>query len=489
MLHLLGPEDILYEEKDLCDADGSGDPLYLAGHDRAVIKALGILGVLAFSLAKVASAQTVSPSGFAVISGVAVDSVRGGYLKDASVTLSNSRRSASTDSLGRFTIDSIAPGSYSVRLLHPLLDTLGVSVSTRPTAVRGGDTITFVLSVPSPSTVVTRKCSVKERELGNAALAGVVLDADTEMPSIGAEVVVAWTDIAVGSKTIAKTPQRRSSKIGIDGSYFICGIPDDLATGVLATRGADSTSEVPLSFARRLVLQSFHLPTARNAIGAAGDTLHSPRGTSVASGKILTDKRRPIAGARIAVEADDAVTTSDADGNFRLTGVRAGTRELSVRKLGYTAMEISMDFSSVTAQSTTVTLLPIAQSLKTVTVSSLRDIGLQRVGFTERRRLGSGTYLGPKEIDGKNAPKLGILLATVPALSGRSCVRYWIDGHIWSSMSDSDASLGPDAFLSGAELGAVEVYSPLTAPAEFVVNSKMGMCASVVVWTKNKIGR
>ena len=82
-----------------------------------------------------------------------------------------------------------------------------------------------------------------------------------------------------------------------------------------------------------------------------------------------------------------------------------------------------------------------------------------------------------------------MLLETTLVLKRYSCVRYWIDGHPWSSMSDTDASLGPDAFLSGAELGAVEVYGPLTAPPEFMAISGSGLCASVVVWTKFKIGR
>lgn len=59
---------------------------------------------------------------------------------------------------------------------------------------------------------------------------------------------------------------------------------------------------------------------------------------------------------------------------------------------------------------------------------------------------------------------------------------------MWSTASDMDATEGPDAFLSGAEIAAVEAYSPLYAPGEFIVSSKYGQCASVVVWTKAKLG-
>jgi hypothetical protein len=45
--------------------------------------------------------------------------------------------------------------------------------------------------------------------------------------------------------------------------------------------------------------------------------------------------------------------------------------------------------------------------------------------------------------------------------------------------------MSPDNFLSGAELGAVEIYDELTTPAEFMAANQ---CATVVIWTKNKLG-
>jgi hypothetical protein len=446
------------------------------------------IGLLSGADAPNASGQQSLSARFATVTGLAVDSVKGGYLRDAIVTVEGTKRLAVTGSLGRFRIDSITAGTYALRLSHPILDTLGISVVTQHTELKAGVETYFVLSVPSPATIVGRKCSATERKLGDAAAAGVVLDADTEMPSEGATVVVAWVDIALGTKSIEKTPQRRSAPVRADGTYLICGIPSDLQTGVMALRGKDSTAEVPVSFVNRLVLQSFHLPLARDAQTSSPSEL-PVAGNASLTGHIVGQKGDAIEGARIAVESDNAVTISDAGGAYRLNGVRAGTRLVTIRKLGYSAEERSVDFSSVTPRAMNFRLSPVSQVLETVTISAMRDIGLQRVGFSERHRLGSGTYLGPKEIEGKNSPRLGVLLETVQVLKRYSCVRYWIDGHMWSSMSDTDASLGPDAFLSGAELGAVEVYGPLTAPAEFVAVSKSGMCASVVVWTKNKIGR
>jgi hypothetical protein len=49
--------------------------------------------------------------------------------------------------------------------------------------------------------------------------------------------------------------------------------------------------------------------------------------------------------------------------------------------------------------------------------------------------------------------------------------------------------MSPDFFLSGSEIGAIEIYDELSAPAEFARISMGGEpCAVVVIWTKRKLG-
>jgi hypothetical protein len=430
-------------------------------------------------------AQPSAPT--ATVTGVAIDSVRGGYLANATITVSGSTRRATTDGSGQFRIDSLVDGNYSFRLSHPLLDTLGVGVFTQSLRLKAGDTTDLILAVPSPATVVHRKCSAAQLKQGEAALIGTVTYADIDLPPPNAEVAVAWTDFAVGKNSVTRTPQRRTTTIRSDGSYIVCGIPKDLETGVLAFAGADSTSEVPVSFATGLVIRSFHIPvpvTAPLDSGANNDQ------RAVISGKVVNTKGTAVDGARVAVEADNAVTTTDRNGNFRLGGVRSGTRSISVRKLGYAATDGIVDVAMQHANDAQIELSVATQMLPTVNVSALRDVGLQRVGYTERKRTATGIFLGQREIEGKNSPRLSRIIETVPFFrDGRyTCIRYWVDGHMWSTASDRDVNEGPDAFLSGAEIAAIEVYSPLYAPAEFIVSSKYGQCASVVIWTKAKLG-
>ena len=93
---------------------------------------IGVALLLTGTLGSQLRAQEVSGASLSTVAGIAVDSVRGGYLRDAIVSVLGTKRIGITDSLGRFRIDSVPAGSRALRLSHPLLDTLGLSVTTNP---------------------------------------------------------------------------------------------------------------------------------------------------------------------------------------------------------------------------------------------------------------------------------------------------------------------------------------------------------------------
>ena len=340
--------------------------------------------------------NALSQTQLAAVAGIAVDSVHGGYLQDAVVKVSGQNRSATTDSLGRFRIDSIQPGLHTLRLIHALLDTVGVAVTTAPTMIQAGESKSFVLAIPSRLTIVAHKCSASEMERGRAALAGSVVDADSQDPSVGASVVVAWTDIQVGTKTITRTPQRRTGKVMNDGSYLICGIPDDLATNVTAVRGTDSTGSIAIAFNRFLALQSFSMPVALSDSSGLSKQSSNHVARAVLKGKITGPDNKPLSGARVSVEDDSAATNSDASGLFTLTGARPGTRELTVRKIGFEPVETPVELSSIHSRDVVVQLKNTVKVLEAVRISALREVGLERVGFADRKRSAFGKFYSPR---------------------------------------------------------------------------------------------
>ncbi len=468
-----------------------------------------LIAALALAPAIVSAQQPTRAAAHAVVSGVAVDSVRGGYLRGAIVSVSGTALSAMTDSGGRFRIDSVAPGVRHLEVMHPLLDSIALRVRSPDRELRAGDTTVFILSLPSPETIVRAKCTADEISRGNAALVGNVTDADSGAPAEGATVLVEWLEYQLGRRSMNRLPHRRIATVRSDGSYRVCGIPDDLTTGAVAYSGADTTGTVAAIFSQKLAVVSFRLPgPGRPSTGvlAPSDTVgleSAGRGTAVLTGRVSDASGSPLANARVAVEADDASTTTDNNGEFRLAGLRTGTRGLTVRRLGFAARDVPVEVSASAPRSVNITLDRYVAILDAVRISAIRDIGLQRVGFSDRRRAASGRFFGPDDIDRRNPQRLSMLLETVPSLrmgtnqEGKryvtsrhnGCVAYYVDGLRWSSTNPADIEMSPDAFLSGAELGAVEVYDAMSTPAEYMRFSSRGQpCAVVVIWTKFKLG-
>ena len=115
---------------------------------------------------------------FSGVIGVAIDSIHGGPLRAATVTIVGTKGSGVTDSLGQFRIDSVVPGEYKLQLSHPLLDSIGVAIETQPIAMPLARYAVVRLSTPSQSTVLSLFCPPDKRLTGPSAVIGRVLDAE-----------------------------------------------------------------------------------------------------------------------------------------------------------------------------------------------------------------------------------------------------------------------------------------------------------------------
>ncbi len=443
--------------------------------------------------------QTPGPaSTFATVNGTAVDSLHGGYLRGAVVRVNGTARASLTDSLGRFQIDSVPPGAHQIELIHPLLDTLGLAIKTQPISLEAGKTARVALATPSPATVIATKCTTAERQVGPAAAIGMVLQADTDLPAAGAHVSLDWTDIESVGKEFQRAPKKRIAQVQSDGSFRICGLPEDFAANAVAYRERDSTAVVGVRFAPLLAIVTLFLPESNAGAPAS-------RPTGILKGKIVSADHTPIAHARVAVENDTLVALTNQDGTFTLEGIATGTRSVSVRALGYEPTETVVAIRAGMPAQVDISLPKFVPVLSSVIVSAKRDASLERVGFTDRKASASGKFFTPAEIEQRNPLKLNYLLESVSTLrthrtatgqtvvSGRdnTCITYFVDGARWATgarggADDPDSS--PDAFISGGELAALEVYDALSAPPEFATQGWNGQsCAAVVIWTKSKL--
>lgn len=438
------------------------------------------------------------------ISGIAVDSITGGPLRNAFVVLDDGSRSAASDSLGRFVIPDVPAGRYRAVLLHELLDYLRLSVRTSDIAVPAGDTLHLALSVPSPATVIRSRCPEQGTGPDSAALLGVVTDVH-DRPVENATVLLNWRQITVSRETgVGENEQHRASVTLPDGSFAICEVPGDLAGQARVAKGGDSSGTVTVRIApsglgiAELVLPATgedpHDAAAYDA--ATWDSPASPRGAdAVVTGRVLSSRGAPVPAASAWLgDPTDAVAT-DSAGAFTLVSRPVGSQTLTVRRVGYELREIPVVLRPGEQLELEIVMEDFVPLLDEVVVRATRDAALERVGFAPRARVGGGFYVYPAELARRGAARVSDYLVGAPMLNvtgsgsnrrvtGRrqgsrsGCVTYAIDGQQWTGPH-------PDEHLNPEEVAAMEVYARGLAPALFLGSDS---CEVVLIWTKTRLG-
>jgi hypothetical protein len=450
----------------------------------------------------------------ATLFGTVFDSVHMEPLVGATVSVEGTTRMALTTDKGVFRIDSITPGTYRVRVAHVLLDSIGMSMLTNEIALPDGAVQSVELAIPAGATLVEASCPANRRALGPGAVIGRLLDADSEEPVKGARVSVAWEEMSINAG-LRKVPRLRDALTGEDGVYRICGLPAQFEGTLQAQFKGISTAEVRVKFEGEvLVVQGLKIGNANTVAVATGDSAARrqreaavgksfsaatlQRGTAILTGKVINAAGAPVVGARVDVVGTPGMTLTGAGGEFRIDSLPSGTQSLVVRQIGLAPVEQAVELSTRAPARVTVTMSRAATVLAEVRVEAERDAGLDKVGFTQRKKSGFGYYLSGDDIT-KRAPNLLTdLFRTIPGLrvvpsgtdyvveSARNvmggCVRYFVDGAVWEAVFPGDV----DRLVPPWEIGAIEVYNGTSVPAQFQMAGSSS-CAAIVIWTKTRL--
>jgi len=448
----------------------------------------------------------------ASVTGSVIDSIHGGVpLAGAVVKIVDTKLQATTDKNGHFQIDSIPPGEYSLSLIHPLLDTLGVSINTKAVPFQPGAPLAVELAVPSAQTVLEMSCAAAWRRRGPSALVGKVLDADNDTPLVGATVSLTWKELDLTN--LRKRDVVRKGTVGADGTYRICGLPGGIEGNVQAEFSGRKTAEVHVAMdeANPLGFQSLRIGTTvvedatadtTKGVGkgvAQGDTAKRLRGPARLTGRVINAAGAPVANARVDVSGTGAATLSREDGSFGFSDLPSGTQALVVRQLGFEPVEVAVELSGKAPRQVTVTMSKPARVLDpvAVTASSSKD-GLDQVGFTQRKKTGFGYFMTPEEINDRQATRMTDLFRTIPSLrvvpSGNDytvesardatggCMNYVVDGAPYKSLYPGDV----DRLMPPSDVGAIEVYTGSSTPPEFQ-QAGGSSCTTIVMWSKFKV--
>lgn len=429
--------------------------------------------------------------GNARIVGVVADSIDGTPLQGAEVVASGVATSVKTDSLGRFTIEGLAPGTYQVGVFHPLLESLGITLATKPFVI-GPDSAGVVnLAVPSVPTLVHRYCPNEQTPATPAAVAGRVLDPDTDAPITHARISLAWTDVNVSKEAgVVRNPHELHAETNDIGFFKICGLPTDLDGALQVSRGDITTPEVPIAMnGALLAFQGMSIPDEPGT-----------RATGIVTGHVLSLTGQPIPGARVGIPVSGVSTTTRADGAFSLTGVLTGTQVLVARTLGFATSAEAITVTSREPVDVTVTVGDKLNVLDPVLITARRELALDKSGFTARKHAGGGHFFTRDDIDKRKPNNITDMMKGLPSVTvsyqrggtvvrGRSgitsmysggppCTRVFVDGFEWRDVQPGDL----DMFVNPDDVIGIEVYQSGEVPNQFRRLDRG--CLTMVVWTQ-----
>jgi hypothetical protein len=468
-----------------------------------------------------APAPAQKPNDVSGAIGVVADSIHGGPLVGAVVQITGTSKQATTDSTGKFRIDSIPPGDYKLALFHPLLDSLGVAIATNEVSFPAGRYAIIALATPSAPTIINTFCPPEKRITGPGAVIGHVSDADSDQPSTGAKVYMTWSQLevsrAIGLKTLLRN---RESTVDAGGNYRICGVPVGTKAVVRATFQGFATADIPVTFTDGILqLVTLHTakpdttpvvatpdtlataaPTAKVAAATPKPTVVGLRsGHAMLSGRVVNAADKPLAAADVTVLGAASKTVTDSSGNFTLRNLPSGTQTLVVRKVSYSPITQPVDLSSKNARSANVILQVAPPELATVKVTAVAQSGLAKVGYDQRKKMGLGHFMDKAQIEERLPTYMTDIFTTTPGIrvdystgqpvltgtrgtSGAGCVNYVVDGTPYTEQTPGDIN----DFMHPNEVEAVEVYSDIDTPAEY---QKPGTsCTTVIIWTKTRTG-
>lgn len=342
------------------------------------------------------------------VSGVVTDSVSGRAIAGARLRLRELDKSVLTDSAGRFNFGELMPGEYTMLVNTLSLDSLG-AVSGLPILVSDSMSA-LAVRLPNAQRVWPAVCRIPADSVASQRGFGLVrgtVITDGGAPAPNADVLVQWVDSA--------TQNVRSQRVTTDdiGRYRVCGVPlsaplDVRADGnLLSSRVASLRIDAAAPFATLdLALQAMAPDQA------------------VLRGDVLDLVGTPLDNAVVELPQLKLRAVTDAKGAFRIPQVPAGKHLLTVRRLGFSPVDSTIEVTAgVVAEERFV--LRRVTTLAGVNTTASRALMRE---FDENRKLGLGQFRTREELAKQEAQRLsevmtmmrGVRIVRVPVSSGRT---------------------------------------------------------------------
>ena len=229
---------------------------------------------------------------------------------------------------------------------------------------------------------------------------------------------------------------------------------------------------------------------------------------------LLAGDTLPLPGSLVDLVGQRASVTATGSGFYRLTGLKAGTDSLRVRRLGYRTITLAVDLQDKSTEHIDVHLDRLPATLTTVRVEGeLRSFPPRFEDVYRRMSTSNGTFFTREDIERLNPPDLPSLLSRVPTLrvnfeglhfakcepgaahslvlgggKENTGVQIYIDGYRMTGRIRNDPLTGFNEqrdvlkLVNPTQIQAIEVYSGVSRiPGVFMEDA----CAVLAIWTKS----
>lgn len=432
----------------------------------------------------------------ATIRGTVFDSTLMRPAVNAVVWSAGRSESATTDSAGRFEIRGARAARVVLQFSAPGLDSIGLSglgISIETDVDRA-----VLLTTPSHHTLSRKLCkdaAIAESDSG--IFWGIVRDAATDTRLSGSRVLAARSELVVGAdKRVSMGEVVYETLTDSTGTFYMCGLPVGTELFVQALGTRSKSGVVAFSLGARRIFQSELLVSSEMVQLETADSslarINTAKPSATVRGTVRELRGAPLADAVVKLVSSDSSVRTDAQGNFELRNVPAGTQQLEIKKIGWSTSQHWVQLRSSQATEARITL-QTAQALAAVDVVADRIARRDRLEYDERRKAGFGYAIEAADIanrvdmlgvlqtlqSAKVTRRNGIIVIepTVATMkSGNSCpeaVTTWIDG--------ARTSLAEASALDPSVIRAIEWFPRVTtAPAKYV---GLGSCPVILFWT------
>jgi hypothetical protein len=377
-----------------------------------------------------------------ILAGRVVDSLSRTPIPGARVSVQGMQLEDVAARDGSFSIPGLLPGEYMLEVRTPSLDS--VSAIHRVDVAFADSTTHLEIAAPSGKQITAMFCGAKTPNgLPGIVVGNVELLGDSILPR-NVRVVAEWNDLSLrgGAAGIGVEHQMRWLETRVDshGAYRLCGAP--VNTAIVLRTESDVAASAPVTV--RIPL---------NGRLARADLLmeRGRTGTATFVGSVLIDSLQvPVMGAEVSLPDVGKSALTNAQGGFRIADVPAGEHQITVRRIGYGALDSRMEFPANQVVNRRIFLARVT-TLDSIVVTERADLK----EFDENRRLGLGHFITRLDIEKLEGGQMSGIMALVPGtgwVRGKGGQAWITSKHVPPSLSATNVDCG-DSFekMQGAK--------------------------------------